>query len=301
MNAQAGHVQQQLLTLLNRHISLRRELEDLGANHGGKPSDPRTFRGGDPADLVHLDRRRDSILSEMAAIDSTINDMYQEHRRQQRQFQRPQNRWARIVSYGLGPLPDEADSISYDRTEFIEAPSRWPLAIATFLTVAGGAFVLTALAPVTAVSPANLALGSDGTAKVVVGLFTSLLLIISALHLLGQLSWTKIIYSAALREEQWLRLGAERWNPAQRVYSCVVFGVAHAANLVYAVATCGLLVLAGAVFMTVYLHELRTTGSRRRAVTASAKVHAHFNFTAIIVISAALAIYWVSTITSLLQ
>jgi hypothetical protein len=91
-------------------------------------------------------------------------------------------------------------------------------------------------------------------------------------------------YSEALSEELQSRLGAETWNQRQRAASCIAFGVAHLINVIYAVATLGILVLVGAVYMIIYLLELRRTGDRRSAVVAASKFHANCNLTALTLI-----------------
>jgi hypothetical protein len=60
--------------------------------------------------------------------------------------------------------------------------------------------------------------------------------------------------------------------------------VAHLINVIYAVATLGILVLVGAVYMIIYLLELRRTGDRRSAVVAASKFHANCNLTALTLI-----------------
>lgn len=86
-----------------------------------------------------------------------------------------------------------------------------------------------------------------------------------------------LLNTMAVVEEQWFREGAENWSGRQRFMSCFGFGVAHMANLFYAFSTILPLSLGGYLFMRVYLHEYRKTGSRSHAILAAALVHRVYN------------------------
>lgn len=218
-----------------------------------------------------------------------------------RRYRRPNGFWARIINRMLGPVPEDAGDVSYQPAEFDQVPSRWPVSIVAVLVVLGGVLGLQLFVPASGTSPVTLALGHRIGDWFVLTLVTVLLIFIAVRHLTARLSFRQTMYRVALLEEKWFRLGAERWNGWQRVGSCVGFGVAHLLNLIYVLATLGMLAVAGAIFMAVYLYEFRLTADRRRAVIAAAKVHAHYNLVVLGLLVTVLATFWALMLVSVLR
>lgn len=252
-----------------------------------------------------IDRRIDelgaAVQRETDAMNSTFDRLTKEAALEQSRFRRPTGFWINLINRSLGPLPVDVERIVYDPTEFSQIPGRWILAVATLVTVATGAAVLSGVVPIAGSSPVSLAAGQDLASSIIFGIFTGLLIVGLVLQVSRKQPFKELVYSLALFEEQWFRQGSETWTRRRRVSSCVGFGIAHLANLIVAFATAGMLMLVGAVFMSVYLREMRRTGDQRRAVIASAKVHAHYNFVAFGLIIVGLVAYWMSLIFPLLS
>lgn len=212
-------------------------------------------------------------------------------------FTRPSQGLAGWLSRPLGPLPAMAKSIDPTEEATAELPDYRLLGV-LLLGVAIALLVgLSYAFPWLSVSPLNI----------MSRVFTSLLgnvigwgaTVALAIWLTGQLSrgikpvrfeGGGILDKAAMYEEQWFRMGAESWSPAQRTYSCLSFGAMHIANVWYPVASLLVVTLAGAVFMAVYLKAYRRGGSAVYAVLASAKLHAAYNRFAFAYIGVALLI-----------
>lgn len=82
---------------------------------------------------------------------------------------------------------------------------------------------------------------------------------------------------AAVFEEQAFREGAENWNFAKKIRSCLLFGLVHQANLFYPLVTILPLSVGGGLLMYAYLHVLRRTKNRRTAVMAAGVLHRVYN------------------------
>jgi len=108
-------------------------------------------------------------------------------------------------------------------------------------------------------------------------------------------SKTGFLERAALFEEQMFRENSHRWNFAQRVASCVVFGMIHMVNLIYPLATILPIALMGGMFMLLYLRTYRRyrrageEAARRMATLRAAAFHRVYNVVALVI-----AIVWIA-------
>lgn len=250
------------------------------------------------AEAAASERQCDTMDARIQELWTMIDARLTELRSEDKAYRRPNGWWSGFISRWLGPLPEGFEDLEYDRAEFQQAPSRWWLAGLMVTLVLGSVVALTTLFPTTGISPANAVLGQDLTTWLIVGLATGLLVAGVVAQARGQFSIVAFISDLALEEELWFRLGAEKWSGRQRFASCVAFGLAHLLNLIYAMATLGMLVVVGAVLMLVYLHELRRTGDQRQAVVASAKLHANYNLIALGVLVVSIAIWWITTVAT---
>lgn len=216
-----------------------------------------------------------------------------------RPYRRPNRAWARLISRPLGPLP-RVEWVSYDPVEFATAPAnRWVGIVAAVAVVVAVTTVIT-LVPALGTTPVTLAFGVDWGSWVTIVLITAVLVImpILARRRSGR-TLRALVHQLALNEELWFRAGAERWSAGRRLYSCAAFGFVHLANLIYSIATLGLMVGVGGVFMIIYLLRYRATGDVRQAVVAAAKVHATYNLLLGAVLYLAVAGFWILTIADL--
>lgn len=187
--------------------------------------------------------------------------------------------WMGLVTKGLPQFPDlERPKISEysDIRRYRILPHLTLLGVIALITAIGAILPNLLLSPVTA---AEQAVPSDGTD---IGLSTWILLgfgglCLSLLILVGPKRFYEVLLEGALDEEIHFRLGSETWTPWQRVRSCLQFGAAHVMNLIVAVLTLGLLSLVGAIYMCVYLRELKVSGDPRRAAVTAAYFHADYN------------------------
>lgn len=260
-------------------------------------------------------REDDELKAEVAALEQTCTELkarkdnasakvdthLEEWKRQEQLYRRPVGWWMNILNRWLGPLPAGVEKIDYDRDEFDAAPGRWPLAVVLAIVAYTVLVVLVISLPASGATPVTVALGRDIGGGIAVGAVTALLILAVFLRLRRKFFFKDFFYSAALDEELQFRLGAEKWNGRQRTISCVTFGIAHLVNLVYAVATLGVLMLVGAVLMTVYLREFRKTGNHRQSVVAASKLHANYNLVATTIGALVLVLYWVSVVATLLM
>lgn len=212
-------------------------------------------------------------------------------------YRRPQSWWARLISRPLGPLPAGLPWMDYNAEEFAAAPNNRWLGVLAAVAVVGALATVITVVPVLGTTPVTLALGVDWGGWLTIVLVTLLLIAlpIIARRRSGR-SLPALVHQLALHEELWFRAGSERWSTGQRLYSCVAFGFVHLANLIYSIATCGLLILVGGLFMIVYRRRFRATGDARQAAVAAAKVHATYNLLLGAVAYLAVAAYWVLTI-----
>lgn len=254
---------------------------------------------------VAIERKRDAISAsiqlEFEAITRELEKRQEQAAIEQKRFRRPTGPWSGLINRLLGPLPADTERIGYDATEFAKVPGRWFLAVMMFLAVLLTAMGLGTALPYAGSSPVSLAAGEDLTTPIICGVITVFLGLLAVLHVTRKMSIKEAIYTFALIEEQWFRQGAEAWTRRRRVGSSVGFGVAHLGNLIVAFSTAGMLVGVGAVLMAVYMFEMRATGDQRRAVIACAKVHAHYNFVTLGLITVVVAAYWTSVLSSLLM
>lgn len=215
-------------------------------------------------------------------------------------FRRPAGPYAGLLNRFLGALPAMAP-IRYSRTEFAEVRPHRLLALGCLLLVFGVNIAAGFLAPAAQLSPVTAAAGLDIGSWIVMGVVTAVwIVLVIALFRAGPQRVMARLYQAALFEEQWFRAGAEGWSWPRRVASCIVFGLAHLANLIYTIATLGLLAVMGAACMGVYLAELRRSGDRRRATITAARLHGHYNLMAIGILMIIVPAYWVLTLVDVL-
>ncbi len=83
--------------------------------------------------------------------------------------------------------------------------------------------------------------------------------------------------TAALREEQMFREGAENWTAWERVKSCVIFALVHLWNLYVPIALLVPLAVGGVGLMRTYLRALRRGDSRAAATLEAAAEHYAYN------------------------
>lgn len=259
-------------------------------------------------------REDDELQAEVAALEQACTELearkddasskigahVEDWKRQEQLYRRPTGWWMNILNRWLGPLPAGVEKIDYDRDEFDAAPGRWPLAVVLAVVAYAVIVVLVISLPASAATPVNVALGRDIGGGVAVGAVTGLLIVALFRRLRRRFFFKDFFYGAALDEEFQFRLGAEKWSWRQRTASCVTFGIAHLINLIYAVATLGVLMLVGAVLMIVYLREFRRTGDHRQSVVAASKLHAHYNLVVTAIGALVLLLYWVSVVVTLL-
>lgn len=199
-------------------------------------------------------------------------------------YRRPDRGISGLFSKLLAPTPDGMTDTNIDaqaRETMASLPSYWLSAIATFLGVIGGVLTLFALLPQLFVSPLSFVLGAfsvstDRQATI----SSSIFYVLAVIAVIVLVCSRNFLYHAAHEEEKWFRAGAENWTVWQRTVSCLAFGACHIINIIYPLATCLMLSLAGAVFMMTYLREHRRSGSTYRATMAATKLHARYNICA---------------------
>jgi hypothetical protein len=187
------------------------------------------------------------------------------------EYARPRGVLSTALSRGLGPLP-EGFKVIHDVSAQWAFMRRWQRVVGSISAVVIWIImaILMTNIPWMVMSPfsivANLFAGKSVTdSSPVVAVIT---LVIIAIALVASLIWgtrfRNSLVKMALIEEMWFRAGAEKWSIGKRVYSCVVFSFAHILNLVYPIGVLLVLVIAGAIFMAVYLWFIdgRTTPIR---------------------------------------
>lgn len=203
-------------------------------------------------------------------------------------YVRPKGFLSKFVNRGLGPLPagfKNIDDIS-SAWLFVRKWHRIVGSISAILIWFAMVFLMT-LYPWMVMSPFSIVANlfqerGVGESSPIVAIIT---LTIMAISLIASLVWFRRFRSwmtkMAIQEEMWFRAGAEKWSYGQRIYSCVAFSFAHIFNLIYPIGVLIVLVLAGGIFMAVYLHIYKKTGDAYQAALASARVHAVYNITSI--------------------
>lgn len=205
---------------------------------------------------------------------------------------RPRRGWVGFICRFLPEQPDSERLNEYDHRDVFRPVTDRLIALGSILGVVAMFFVGRWLFPVLGMSPFGQAIdasaGDDPTKPSVLSivLVLGLFLVLTALALFAIFGIVtgkmfSFFYPMALAEEHWFRAGAEDWTIAQRIKSCALFGVAHLLNLIVAYVTLGALAIVGGVFMAVYLHELRSSGDRGRALVRAAAVHAQYNVYAV--------------------
>lgn len=143
-----------------------------------------------------------------------------------------------------------------------------------------GMQVMWALVPSTSGSAVTAAAGDEAAGVLYFGINTLIgVIVVIALARGGWGAIDRFMFRAALKEEIWFRLNSENWTRGQRVKSCVGFGFAHVLNILLMAASLGVLILAGAAFMAVYLRQVKKTGDQRQALYVAARFHADYNMT----------------------
>ncbi len=214
------------------------------------------------------------------------------------EYTRPTKGFSGIISRFLPKINEGALLIHPTEMRMKRTRSSWILAAAMLLGVALTAFGLSTLLPWTRTSVFSILSDFSLTlAGPVWGSLIALIVVIILMFILARTSdglpgyqTTSFINNAAMFEEQWFRMGAEKWSIAQRVWSCILFGFVHVANLIYPVSLLIALVGVGGVFMAVYLREYRKSGSVENALMASTKLHATYNRFAFVYIAIAVLV-----------
>lgn len=224
------------------------------------------------------------------------------------QAMRPKKGWIGLMVRGLGPLP--LDPI----------PKRWmhakarrfrvtPVLLAIFIYAAAifmtiqvphwmGSTLLSGAGEVVsgAVAQGTGQQASFDGSWLNVGVLSLVVLIAGiALVRVGPKGVYNFFFDAAMDEEVMFRYGSELWTPWQRIRSCLQFSVAHLMNLVVAVVTLGILALAGAVFMVIYITETRRTGNRQAALVTAAHFHATYNVSIMVLLSLQLGLFFLAS------
>lgn len=232
---------------------------------------------------AELDGRADA-LKQAKAIARQLDEL------DERRIVLPERGWMRWMRRGLGPSPD-VDRPTQE--EFTDLRRYRLLPYLTLLVPIAGVFTVSQMAPATLVSPVTATgqavAGDQGQQWASYGLIVLIgALVLAALTWLGPTRLRAALWDLALDEELIFRFGSEQWTRWQRTRSCLQFGVAHLVNLVVALVTLGALALVGAVFMWVYLREVRAHGDPRRAAATAAHFHADYNWGAVLLILLAL-------------
>ncbi|MBC7564813.1 hypothetical protein H7100_01090 [Candidatus Saccharibacteria bacterium] len=260
------------------------------------------------ADFVEQRRLKNVRIEEIRRERSKLYDLRNEaFKFELKRFTRPSQRFAGLMSRGLGPLPESAKLIHPTEKNLGKVRSfRW-LAFGLMLIAISSLVTLTILVPWMRTSPATLlvALFSTWFGSTIgpfVGLAASIgLMFFFPSGITSKFYKGKFLNKAAMFEEQWFRMGAENWTIRQRVYSCAAFGIVHIVNVFYPIASIFVVGMMGGVFMLVYLRFFKKTGSTKLATLASAKLHASYNRFAFLYIFAALGLTTVYVIVSSLM
>lgn len=225
---------------------------------------------------------------ELANVNNQLWRLHRERAHEEREFERnrferPSSGFFGLLSRPLGPLPERAVAIT-PTDEALASVPRYRGAAFLLIVVAISLIIgLSLLVPWLAISPISVihALIESMFGKLVANiaspLILAVLLTLVSLNVPIKGRSGEVIADLAMFEEQWFRMGAEKWTTRQRVVSCGVFGAMHFANMFYPLASLIVLSLVGGVFMTVYLREYSRSGSVERATLASAKFHATYN------------------------
>lgn len=231
-----------------------------------------------------LRKQQSNLWKQQRVLGESIAQLHIEKRTDKKRFHRPTGPIGTFFSKWLGPLPNYNWQIHPTPEAYAKAKSYRLLALGMVIVAIATLITLIVLFPWMSVSPASLILllakfiFGEAWGGLAGGVMTVGLMLFCTKYLHHQNSYRgKFLNGAAMFEEQWFRMGAENWSPGQRIRSCIVFGAVHIMNIIYPLA--GLLVvgLMGAVFMAVYLHVFKKTGSTKHATIASAKLHATYN------------------------
>lgn len=283
-------IEAQLASLDEEHAKLwKSEIELWEEEFKLAYDDP--ARAGFAEQRSAITTRIDEIHSERGVLYAERHDAF---KFEQKRFERPSRGFAGLLSRGLGPLPESAKLIHPTKKNLGKVRSfRW-LAFGLMLIAISSLVALTILVPWMRTSPATLLVALftmllGDTVGPFVGLAASVgLMVFFPSGITRKFYRGKFLNNAAMFEEQWFRMGAEKWTVSQRVYSCAAFGVVHLVNIIYPVASIIVVGLVGGVFMLVYLRFFKKTGSTKLAALASAKLHASYNRFAFLYVFAAL-------------
>lgn len=233
----------------------------------------------DAKDQAHIDQ----LEAENKGLRQTIKQ-HKETLQKLMQYKRPNGHIAGLFSRPLAPLPANLPDTKIDadaRATMKSLPSYWMAAIGTLACILGVLITLSMYAPWIFISPLSLFLDGMSVseeAQGAVGFVIACILSVIALFVL--IRARKSVYNFAHEEEKWFRAGCENWTLRQRIVSCLMFGMCHIVNIIYPVITCVLLSIGGAMFMAAYLREYRRSKDSHRALLASTKMHARYNFCA---------------------
>lgn len=252
--------------------------------------------------------RRTEIFDRLTVIRDELNGIADivraEERRQAKLYRRPEGWLKSIFSTKLGPLPKNAQTIQPTAENLARVGSYRLVALGMMVSAIVMLVALSLSFPWMMTSPMSLIIaGSRGifgqTMGQVIGIAVTI--VIGGLpFIIPKRKYTegKFWDKAAMQEEQWFRMGAERWSFGQRAYACLVFGTVHIFNMFYPIASLLVVALMGMVFMMVYLHVFKKTGDYEIATLASTKLHATYNRFAIVYLVLALGISFIFPLLS---
>ena len=226
------------------------------------------------------------ISSTFHHFDDTYNDAVESQAVNSRdRFVRPSKGVAGLLSRLLPKTDDDAVIVHPTKLRLKQTRTSRLLAAGALVGVLVFVFGLSYLVPWTRTSPYTLI--ADFSVSLWGDLWGTIASTVFLLICLVAVGWGTVvpryrgtqsfIDKAAMLEEQWFRMGAEKWNTAQRVWSCLVFGFMHVINIIYSVSLLLAIAGMGAILMAVYLREYRKTQSVEKALLASTKLHATYN------------------------
>lgn len=200
-------------------------------------------------------------------------------------YARPDKGWlAGPINKMLGPLPNHQYLVIDE--ELNKGVKRYRALSLVFLaTIITLLLAFVHFAPWAAISPFSVVdhtlnnLGVSGwlSAIIVIALFFVLIFTSAQFKYRKSIISKSALETAAAEEELWFRAGSESWSWPQRVGSCVGFGLIHVTNFIYPIASILVLMIAGAMFMFVYLRAFKRLGDTRLATIESARLHATYN------------------------
>jgi len=259
----------------------------------------------DPAREAIREKRHEND-ARIEEIGREIDKLRNSIKKERRTFRRPTGRAANLINRKLGPLPLDTKIIHPTKKNLAKVRSYWLLALLLVIGAVATLIALVRFVPWMRVSPVSIIFDASnslmpGLPGLLAGIVVVFFLIMFANRMKHENRYQgKFWDQAAMFEEQWFRTGAESWTFKQRLYSCIMFSLVHAFNIIYPIASLLVVGLVGVVFMSVYLHVYKRTGSTKRATLSSAKLHATYNRFAIIYTIVAILLFIAYNTTSVL-